>query len=199
MVLSRQEKTNRPRKNKILFYARPTSAQRNLFEIGLKALANAIEAKVLSAESWEIFFIGEKISDYQVGSMIITNLPWMDFPTYCKTLRQTDIALSLMLSPHPSYTPLEAAACGCLAITNIYTGKSRQSLESISPNILAAEPTVESVTAALFQAVKLSADTEARERGSHLVLPKTWDDSFAAVIPSMYKSIQAAAGFGDLR
>ncbi|MEJ0070473.1 MAG: hypothetical protein WDO24_19130 [Pseudomonadota bacterium] len=57
-------------------------------------------------------------------------------------LRRSDLLLSLMLSAHTSYPPLEFAACGGLAIHNTYATKTAARLTALSANIIAVEPTV---------------------------------------------------------
>jgi hypothetical protein len=51
---------------------------------------------------------------------------------YAKTLEQTYAGVSLMVSPHPSYPPLEMAVFGVKVITNTYANKD---LSEFSYNI----------------------------------------------------------------
>jgi hypothetical protein len=43
---------------------------------------------------------------------------------YAAQMRGADILLSLMLSPHPSYPPLEMAEAGLLTISNAFEGRN---------------------------------------------------------------------------
>ena len=47
----------------------------------------------------------------------------MSLDDYADILNRSAIGVSLMISPHPSYPPLEMANAGCLTITNGYEGK----------------------------------------------------------------------------
>ena len=64
-------------------------------------------------------------------------------------LREHDVGLALMYTPHPSLVPIEMAAAGMLTVTNTFETKTADALAAISPNLVAAEPTLESVVAAL--------------------------------------------------
>lgn len=187
-------------KKRILFYARPGIAARNLFDLGLKALSILIQSNEISTAEWDIFFIGEStIPKYKVGPYVIEALPWMNFETYCRELRNSDIVIGLMLSPHPSYTPLEAAAAGCIAITNTYPGKSAADLEGISKNILAAAPTLDSIVDRLRVAVRSAEDLELRKKNSAINLPESWEESFQEVIPKIVDFLKTKNGFEYLK
>ena len=111
-------------KRRLLFYARP-SAPRNLYQLGLAALKDAVEADAFPVADWEICFMGEKLPDLHLGKgHVIRTLPWQDFDGYAKTMRESDVGLSLMLSPHTSYPPLEMAACGVPCVTTSYATKT---------------------------------------------------------------------------
>jgi hypothetical protein len=178
-------------RKRLLFYARPTVAERNLYQIGLQALYKC-NADGLFDNDWDIYFMGERIPDVILSSKkTIHCLPWMNFDTYASTLRSADIVLSLMLSPHPSYTPLEAAAAGAIVVTNSYASKTPESMQSISPNIICVSPFVADVEQALREAIRRSQDMEARERGSHVNLPPSWSEAFQD-IPQKIASLVAA-------
>lgn len=166
------------RKKRLVFYARPNLALRNLFELGLKALDQASAEGALDGE-WELLFIGDKVAPTKLASgQVISNAPWLDFDSYAEMLRNTDIALSLMLSPHPSYLPFESAACGALTVTNTYDVKTADMLKSVSHNILACEPTVEKIKEGIVKASQLVSDREYRKAGSEISLPRNWTESF---------------------
>ena len=81
-------------------------------------------------------------------------------------MRESDILLSLMLSPHPSYPPLEMAASGGLVVTTSYEGKSARQLASLSANIVATEPTLEAITAGLATFVRVCRTGQHDKRGA---------------------------------
>ncbi|MDZ7781803.1 MAG: hypothetical protein U5K56_02270 [Halioglobus sp.] len=63
---------------------------------------------------------------------------------YASLLRQSGIGLSLMISPHPSYPPLEMAYAGCVTVTNTFEAKNLGlrsdniiSIDSVNPETVA--------------------------------------------------------------
>src|SRR6266540_6150034 len=56
-----------PKRRVLLFYARPTRARRNLFEIGVVALRRAVAAGLLEKDTWEIWGMGEKFEAVPLG------------------------------------------------------------------------------------------------------------------------------------
>jgi glycosyltransferase involved in cell wall biosynthesis len=121
-------------KKVLLFYARPTVARRNLFEIGVVALRRAVASGVIDKDNWEVWAMGEKLAPVALGNGVFLNpLPWMSFDDYAKRVRTADLLLSLMLSPHPSYPPLEMAASGKLVVTNSIHALREAPLESDAP------------------------------------------------------------------
>jgi hypothetical protein len=107
----------------------------------------------------------------------------MSYDEYAEMLRETDIVLSLMLSPHSSYPPLEAAASGAIAVTNTYACKTAARLREISRNIIAIEPTLDSAVEGLRRAVKAVEDRQSRKTFSEVSLPASWDEAFEKVLP----------------
>ena len=82
-----------------------------------------------------------------------------------------------MLTPHPSLVPLEMASAGQVTVTNSFETKTREAMEAISPNLLAAEPSLEGIVAGLEQAVRRTEDFDARVAGAALDWPRDWDQS----------------------
>jgi len=173
-------------RRRLLFYARPSVGVRNLFEIGLAVLAAAVEQHILDPDKWEIVGMGEDFVPRSLGrGAMLGCAPWLGFDSYAKQMRGADILLSLMLSPHPSYPPLEMASCGGIVVTNSYANKTPQRLAAISANIIAAEPNVPAILEALRAAVGRLDDMAARRNASKLDLPTSWDAAFADIIPSI--------------
>jgi hypothetical protein len=167
---------------RVTLYARPTQAKRNLFELGLYALRAAAEQGVFASAPWEACFIGETLPDVPIGGGItVRSLPWMAFDEYAAEMRKTDILLSMMLSPHTSYPPLEIAACGGIAITSEYAVKTVARLREISPHIIGVAPTVENIVAALADAARAVQQRTAPPAA--LRMPETWDEALRDVVP----------------
>jgi hypothetical protein len=167
---------------RLLFYARPDTP-RNLFEMGLLALRQAVDRGAITAAEWELWFIGGKVLPRDLGrGVVIRQHPWLDYDRYAALLRSCDVGLSLMLSPHTSYPPLEMAACGASVVTNTFANKTADRLRSYSQNLLPVDPSVASIAAGVVEAVTRTPDITARKEGSSLNVPATWDDAFAPVI-----------------
>jgi hypothetical protein len=168
---------------RLVFYARPRNP-RNLFEIGLRALREAVRRGVFDDDDWSFVAVGQELPSLPLSARhVLVGSPWLSYGAYGELLGTSDILLSLMLSPHPSYPPLEMAAAGGLVVTNAYGPKTAEALAAISSSIRAAEPDVESLVGALAAAV-----AEVRGRGdrpwaAEVSLPATWDDAVRDVVP----------------
>ncbi len=170
----------------LLFYARPQTALRNLFEVGVLALHVAANRGLFADGDWRIYGIGEKFESFKLTeNLTLEYLPWLDFQEYAKLIRNSDILLSLMMAPHPSYPPLEIAACGGLVVTNSFGTKTKRTLEAYSKNIIVANPNIESVVSGLFEAVSR---LEFESSASNQILnhhPSNWSESLADTLPKM--------------
>ena len=84
--------------------------------------------------------------------------PW---PRYARLMRGADVGLSLMSTPHPSYPPLDLAACGAVSVTNRYGPK--RDLSVYSPeNILCADLGAEALADEFTRAIALAFDDDRR-------------------------------------
>ena len=139
------------KRKRLLFYCRPEPhALRNMFDIGIMALRQAI-AQGLFAD-WEFDGIGSLVGEGQVklGPNAHMNLlPRLDQEAYRGILKNYDVGVSLMCSPHPSLVPLEMCGAGMLTVTNTYANKTADKLEAISENFVPVEGTVEGVLSGL--------------------------------------------------
>jgi hypothetical protein len=183
-------------KKRLLFYARPTAA-RNLFELGLVALKRAVERGAFPSEEWELLFMGQQVGPHDLGSgVIIRSHPWLNYDDYGRLLRGSDVGLSLMLSPHVSYPPLEMAAAGATVVTNVFSVKTAERLNRISRNLLPVEPNVDAIADGLVRAAQRAANPGVRDLSPLEGMPRTWDESFRETLPAvmrMWNECQAAA------
>lgn len=179
----------RPRN--LFFYSRPHNP-RNLFELGLAALEGAIEQGALPRDRWRVHFAGKGVPpiDFCDGTRPVMHesLGWAD---YHELLGRIDLGVSLMASPHPSYPPLDLAASGAVVVTNTWTGK--MDFAPVSDRVLTAEPTVESLTAAIVEA----AATVDRLAGVPFEPAETpyfaeWSDNLGGVVEHLQRR------FGDV-
>lgn len=188
--------SSQSRVKRLLFYARPTSAERNLFELGLYALRCAVMTGVFSDGPWEFLFIGEPLPDVELGQGItIRRAPWLNYDQYAEMMRSSDIVLSLMLSPHTSYPPIEAAAAGAVAVTNAYANKTIDALTIVSPNIIGVPATLEGVVAGLASAVQQISGP--RPQRGVLNVPSQWSESFAETIPQVLAMLERCRTTAD--
>ncbi|HEY1358023.1 MAG TPA: glycosyltransferase [Thermoleophilaceae bacterium] len=168
-------------RRRLLFYARPEKhAARNMFELGLLALSQAIEDGAFRS-GWELSAVGTVGAGRRIelgGGATLDLLPRTGQESYARLLREHDVGLALMYTPHPSLVPLEMASAGMLTVTNSFENKTAEAMAAISPNLITVEPGVESLAAGLREAAERSADLEARVRGSGVDWSRDWGTSF---------------------
>jgi hypothetical protein len=136
----------RPRERIILMYGRPETP-RNCFEIICAGLMGWQQAEPTLAEKWRILSAGEEYELSRAGA--VQNLEVkgkLKLDAYGDILSRASVGISLMLSPHPSYPPLEMAYAGLKTITNSYECKDLglrnpniTSLGIVTPEVLARE------------------------------------------------------------
>ena len=151
-----------------------------MFELGVLALSRALERGAF-ADGWKLNGIGTVRSGRRLdlgGGAWMDLLPRSPQAAYGQLLREHDVGLALMFTPHPSLVPMEMASAGMLTVTNTFENKTAEALAAISPNLLAAEPGIEAVAAALCEAAAGADDVERRLRGSDVRWPRDWDTSF---------------------
>ncbi len=126
----------------IMFYGRP-HVQRNAIEIICDGLAKWQLQNPVEASTWRILSVGEEY-DPRLASPVqnLTVLGKLTLEQYAYWLNRSSIGISLMLSPHPSYPPLEMAEAGLMVITNDYADRRMTdrfdltSLPYLSPELL---------------------------------------------------------------
>ena len=165
---------------RLLFYARPEPhAARNMFELGLLAIDRALGRGAF--RDWELHGIGTVEAGRRVsvgGGAALDVLPRAAQADYAGVLRDHDVGLALMHTPHPSLVPIEMASAGMLTVTNSFENKTAEAMAEISPNITAAEPGIEAIAAALCNASEAAGDLDRRVAGSRVGWSRSWDDSF---------------------
>ena len=194
------EKTGSGRQ--LLFYARPNDF-RNLFAIGLEALSAAVSYPLFKDADWQFVAIGAShlLGKIAVGGRIALGAgqflqlaPWLNFEDYARTIRESDIMLCPMMSPHTSYPVLEVAACGKIAVTNVFGSKTEERLRGISTNIIAAAPTVEAIRDGLITAARRLAS--GATPSTDLALAATWRIALQGTVAMagemFHEAVQAA-------
>jgi len=177
------DKESRNRKTKkVLFYFRPEQhASRNMFEIGVLALSNAIRNGCFDSKKWEFYGIGsvKPVKNIELpNNLELKIIPRTSLEEYKKLLPNYDLGISLMYTPHPNLVSIEMASAGMIVVTNSFANKTQQTLSKVSSNIIVAEPTIDGIEKMLFTAVKLTNDYDSRIEGSKVNWPSKWKDSF---------------------
>ncbi|HSW32823.1 MAG TPA: hypothetical protein VLH36_04320, partial [Steroidobacteraceae bacterium] len=119
------------KQRRILVYGRP-SVERNGFALLVRALRLWRERYARHAE-WELVSAGETHAGVDLGGGVaLRSVGKLTLTEYAAMIAGTAIGVSLMISPHPSYPPLEMAAFGCDVVTNGFANKD---LSVLSPRI----------------------------------------------------------------
>lgn len=168
-------------KKKLLYYARPEAhAGRNIFEIGLLALREAIMNGTFS-EEWEFYGIGSLALHDELSlpnDVTMKILPRVSLEEYCEMMSDFDVGLALMYAPHPSVPPLEMAAAGMITVTTTFENRDATDMQKITGNLIATAPDPESVAQGISEAVERVSDYEKRIENSVFKWPINWDESF---------------------
>lgn len=107
----------------ILVYGRPSVA-RNAFELVCMGLFVWQQADPVRARRWRIVFLGEAFPPAAIVAIQNATVEGkVSLDRYADHLSRASVGLSLMISPHPSYPPLEMAEAGLQVVTNAFGGK----------------------------------------------------------------------------
>lgn len=176
-------------KRNFFFYARPHNV-RNLYNRGVEVIETAVERGILDPKKWNIHFVGKDLTPLRLAGgiepILLQNLPWEDYAAY---VRSVDLALTLMYTPHPSYPPLDVAACGGVAVTNSFGVKT--DLRRYSRSIICTDSEVESLVEGLRLGIAQALDLEERKTAlSESHLKRDWQESFAPVFDELVEGIK---------
>jgi hypothetical protein len=175
---------------RLLFYARPERhAARNLFELGVIALSEAVAEGLFDTTKWQFDGIGT-LHGRTLGladRIPLTLLPRVTLEEYIELLPSYDLGLSLMLSPHPSLVPLDMAAAGLITVTNTYENKTSQKLKSISNNIIPVQPTAQGIKSGLVEALRRVDDFEGRVAGAEINWQRRWSEALGGPVMEKLK------------
>lgn len=117
----------------ILVYGRPT-VSRNCFRLIVEGIRLWQLQDPLKHTEYKIKFVGESFEESRISELENSEvLGKLGLGEYGNLLSRSAIGISLMISPHPSYPPLEMAYAGCITVSNCYENKN---LSSRSKNIL---------------------------------------------------------------
>lgn len=149
----------------------------------------AIERGILDPALWNIHFVGKDLAPVQLAGgvepILMQNLAWEDYAAF---VRSVDLALTLMYTPHPSYPPLDVAACAGVAVTNRFGVKT--DLSGYSRSIVCVDSDVESLVEGLRLGVEQALDPEGRRQAlADSGIGRDWAAAFAPVIDRLAESL----------
>ena len=164
-------------------YARPEGhAARNLYELVELALKELCAAGRFDAR-WSFTGLGCLAPTPPVelgGGHRLQFHPKMGEEAYGKLIRSLDLGISLMYAPHPSVMPFEFATTGAMVVTNTFSNRSPAWFEGVSRNIVAGEPTVPGVVAAIEAALLRVDDYDSRAANAYTPPVADWPQVFDA-------------------
>jgi hypothetical protein len=151
-----------------------------MFELGLLALRRAVELGLLA--DCELSLIGPRLP--QSAIEVAPDVPLVLEGPYGASrpegLRRYDVGLALAGTPQPNPLSLEMAASGMVAVVNTCGVRTEDWVRARSPNLLAAEPTIDALASALGRAVERAADVETRVSGAGVDWPTDWSEALTA-------------------
>jgi hypothetical protein len=179
-----QRDSSKPKR--LFIYGRP-SVERNLFYTALKAVDELFTEQRLSPQEWECYMAGQDgISNILLESgKEIESLGKLSIDEYYDFAKDIDLAVSLMLAPHPSYPPLELSSLGAAVVTTAY--ETKKDLSIYNKNLVIGGSSVEEVKDSILQAIKL--DVAARQKNALSTdLPVNWESALSNVVDSAIKA-----------
>ena len=123
------------KKKQILVYGRP-GTPRNAFELLCMALSEFAALRPENRE-WTFLSAGEEHDNVDLGhGAVLRSLGKLSLEEYARIMLETYAGVSLMVSPHPSYPPLEMATFGIQTVVNRFGAKD---LSRFSPCMVNVE------------------------------------------------------------
>lgn len=142
------------RKKVVLFYARPNTARRNLYELGLESLRLSVKRGYFDDDDWVFLALGAQGIDEDLGKgKRLISAPWLSYSSYLNLIQNSNMYLALMNAPHTNFPVIEAAQLGVPAVTSYFQTKNKKLLESISNYIYGSEPNLQDLVYAIRSAI----------------------------------------------
>lgn len=131
----RKQLQDRAKERRVLVYGRPGVA-RNAFELTIMGLRAWVALGGI--DDWTFVSAGEAHPPIALGrGCTLLPLGKLSLEQYADELSRAAVGLSLMISPHPSYPPLEMAAFGVCVVSSCHGPKN---LQDLHPAIFSADP-----------------------------------------------------------
>lgn len=170
-------------KKRIFLYGRP-SVERNLFYLALSVLNDLFGNHELDANEWEVYMAGQDgVANILIdGGITVQNLGKMSHADYYEFAKTVDVALSLMMAPHPSYPPLELSSIGAAVVTTQYETKT--DLTRYNKNLLCCPITPSDLRSGMLKASKMTYETRIKNAKSS-TLHADWGKSLDSIIKKL--------------
>lgn len=162
----------------IVFYGRPLRP-RNAFMLGIETLRRVKERL---KDDVHIISVGHDfpVDQYDLKNVIEIRGLLKTMDEVADLYRRSDLGLSFMVTPHPSYQPIEYMASGCPAMTNYNEGANW--LYKDGENVILVEPLVEVAAERILQALE---DPQLRQKviqgGLDTVEALSWDTAYETI------------------
>lgn len=163
-----------PRERLILVYGRP-SVPRNNFELVCDGLFRWQQRDATRASQWKIVFLGEDfdpkwlepVQNASVGGNVTLDV-------YADHLNRASVGVSLMMSPHPSYPPLEMAEAGLTTVTNHFENKDlrRRFANIVSIERIDGDALADAIEQAVTRMEPLIGKFVPRQKPTELPIPR---------------------------
>jgi hypothetical protein len=153
------------RRRRVVVYGRPETP-RNAFPLLVDALRAWVEAG--GGGGWEVVSAGRSHPPVELGrGLRMRSVGKLDIEAYGSLLRESALGVSLMVSPHPSYPPLDMAHLGLRVVTNGFGPKDLATWHEniVSAGSLTAGAIAEAIAS---QASAFEADPAAGDRARPL-------------------------------
>ncbi len=171
-----------PKKTYNLFFYARTTNPRNLFWFGIQIIDDCFKKGILDPSEWCIYLAGDDtIPPIQFfGGKTAVDLGILSWQEYRDFLKNIDLGVCLIYTPHPGYPVYDVASAGGVAVTNmLYTKASFP----CSKNIIACDLSVDAFMDGMQKAVALAKDgTTRRNNYLHQDIPCSWNESLADVV-----------------
>lgn len=176
----------------LFFYARMTNP-RNLFWFGMQIIDDCFKKGILDPKEWNIYLAGDDtipLVEFFGGKPAI-NLGILSWQEYHDFLKDVDLGVCLIHTPHPGYPVFDVASTGGVAVTNtLYTKASFP----CSENIIACDLSVNAFMDGMQKAVVLAKDGVTRQKNYlNQDIPCSWNESLVDVV-AFFKEEAAKGG-----
>lgn len=172
------------RKYKLFFYSRPGNPR----NFGFVLLEKAISKGIIDTSEWDIFSAGQNTAEITFSNgYTVKNMGQLSWNEYSTFIKDVDLALSLMHTPHPSYPPYDVACSGGVVLTNKCYNK--QSFD-FCDNVIVADLNEELFMESFIKAVELAKNIDQRKINyMNSTISRDWHSSLETTLKYMKEKV----------